>query len=376
MNETEREETKRELVQTLSSRALEILTKRSEEKYGKAVEDIIPTIEGNGTWIGGYRDGTPAERKTEPKLEVVDPKLEVSEPKAAAESQTPPEQSKSRSSSKKVRFSNEATVKYAEPPVESTADDDWEDIEYLDDEGPSYDDAVKISSESAKKIIDEARFSKRKDQYEKIELDDPDFNDKLHDKYFPDLPTNPTQLSWMSNKIPEVPAEVSYDSLDDLRFDFDGNIITSENIGKYSEDTAQGLHHHSAHPELPGYTLPELSEYLRSTYPGQRSMASRTLGRIMYKLGKLCYSVTEVSDDKTNRKAEGTEGIFEKKCWELIIQLEILDLLNQSAADTEKNLTVRNYALDALWLWNEANGEDICKKVSAEMEKERELYQV
>ncbi|VEU22697.1 DEKNAAC103763 [Brettanomyces naardenensis] len=420
MTEEERQQNKRELLEGVDSKTLELLVKRSERKYGKAeagdvpnggvsavndqivpanaehgsataptsnrsvVSDIVPTIEGDGKWIGGYTGSAPEERPL------------LSEDSAPGSPNLKSALRSSRSSStseKKVRFNNEATVKYLEEDKkhqkkknkedQAKEDDEWEDIEYLDDEGPSYDSAVRILRESPKRIIEHARFPKRKDRFEPIDLDDPNFNEKLHEKFFPDLPKNVGQLEWMSNKhVPETPSDLSYDSLDDLRFDFTGEIITGSNIAEHSKTTSDGLHNHSAHPELPGYTLPELAQYLRSTYPGQRCIASRTLGRIMYKLGTLHYSVTEVTNEREgaperqNRKAQGEEGLFEEKCWEIIIQLGILDLLNRSAADTERNVSVRNYAIEALWLWNKAGGEEICKKVADEMERKRKIYQV
>ncbi|QPG77217.1 hypothetical protein FOA43_004624 [Brettanomyces nanus] len=398
MSEQERQQAKEELLGAASAGTLRLLMKRQQrnkkqeqEAHGEQevqeehesdsshasaekhlhsvvsrVTDMAPTIEGDGTWIGGYTDGRITTEDATPAMPAA-----VQDAVSAI--------SETGDDSRHVHFNNEATIRYPD----SSSKDDWEDIEYLDDEGPSYDDAVRLTHVPPKKAIEHARFHKREDIYKSIDLNDPNFNQKLHDKFFPDLPSNFSQLQWMSNKhVPKTPTDISYDSLDDLRFDFDGEIITSANIKQHSQTTSDGLHNHSAHPELPGYTLPELSQYLRSTYPGQRCIASRTLGRIMHKLGTLRYSVTEVTNkseggpEKETNKNKGESGLFEKKCWELVLQLGILDILNSSAADTEKNITVKNYAIEALWLWTQGGGEDICKKVAEGMERERKTYQV
>lgn len=428
MSDAEKEQMRKELLENTNSKTLSILIKRSkqgkrkeksikeEKEYkkegevqaekpdkrdGNLVPDVVPVIEADDTWIGGYKNSEAASEakdngayidveKEEARTSDHDKKETYETHTGSSSSSLKPalkKSSKSGLKAKKVRFNNEAKVQYPDTQKKGRKDegseDEWEDIEFLDDAAPSYDDAVKISKESTKKTIDNAKFHKREDEYEKLDLADPKFNEKLHEKYFPDLPSNPSQLEWMSDKnVPETPKIVRYDSMDDLRFDFNGDIITSENIADYSKTTKDGLHNHSAHPELPGYTIPELAQYLQSTYPGQRSIASRTLGRVMYKLGKLSYSIIEVTNEKPGgaekekRKASGEQGLFEQKCWELILKLRILELLNQSAAETEKNVSVRNYAIEALWLWSQAGGDDICKKVAARIEREKQIYQV
>lgn len=448
MNVSEKEEMRKELLENVNSKTLSLLIKRSrqgkkeendekkeenneekekKEDYEKGkkennddknknskseesgdmgtklVPDVVPIIDADNTWIGGYKNTeTATEAKDsgvyiDTKKEDKAAKCKQNDGKKSGEVENGSSGSslkpvlkkygKSKQKAKKVRFNNEAKVQYPDAKGKESdnhnSDDEWEDIEFLDDAGPTYEEARKLLGESAKKTIDHAKFHKREDEYEKIDLADPAFNEKLHEKYFPDLPNNPNQLEWMSNKnVPKTPKVVSYDSIDDLRFDFKGDIITSENIAQHSETTKDGLHNHSAHPELPGYTIPELAQYLQSTYPGQRCIASRTLGRIMFKLGSLNYSITEVTNEKAGgvekekRKASGEQGLFEQKCWELILKLHILEMLNNSAAETEKNISVRNYAIEALWLWSQADGDDICKKVAAQVERERQIYQV
>lgn len=397
MTPAQKEQAKQEILENVSSETLKLLIKRSKKVAVKqektpakpakvvrrkdAIPDMVPTIEGDNTWIGGYRTKEDAER-AEAAKPVKDDDTNKNTTASTNLKSALKKENKSKNI-KKVKFNNEAKVQYPDEVGKKDSDDEWENIEYLDDAGPTYEDAKKISDKKTKEAIKDAKFKTRKEPYEKLDLNDPDFNEKLHEKYFPDLPMNANQLEWMSNKnVPQTPVDISYDSLDDLRFDFKGDIITGENIAKYSKTTSDGLHNHSAHPELPGYTLPELGQYLRSTYPGQRCIASRTLGRIMYKLGKLQYSVTEVTNKKVggperqHRDAAGHEGLFERKCWEIILQLQMIPLLEQSAADTEKNVSVRNYAIDALWLWSQGGGDEICKRVAKEIERERDIYKV
>ncbi|KAG7840773.1 hypothetical protein KL942_001761 [Ogataea angusta] len=150
---------------------------------------------------------------------------------------------------KKVRFNNEASVKYVKPssplamPKSSKEDEEWEDIEYLDDSGPSFEEAQRLKQAS----VHFPRPSGEK--LEKLDINDPDFNDKLHEKFFPDLPKDPKTLEWM-RPAPETPKQITYNAVAELRFDLNGDLITSENIEKHGR--APELHHHAASPELPG----------------------------------------------------------------------------------------------------------------------------
>lgn len=213
-------------------------------------------------------------------------------------------------------------------------------------------------------------FPKPTQPYEELDINDPKFNDKLYEKYFPDLPKNPKQLEWMKSDSRSTPSDISYDSVESVRFDFKGDIITSENIDKYTNEN-QGLYNHSQNPELPGYTLSELAHYLRSTFPGQVCIACRTLGRILYKLGTLQYQVHEMDDENDmegKMNESGVEGMFEIELWKLMIKLKVVELLQMYASDKEKNLSVKNYAIDALWLWKQGNGDVKIKKHSQKEE--------
>ncbi|GAV29810.1 hypothetical protein PMKS-003315 [Pichia membranifaciens] len=302
---------------------------------------------------------------------------------------------------KKTRFSKEAKVIYLDqkrkvrqssPP---DSDGEWEDFEEVaedtnprpavasgvdaadDDTAIRIEDAVRLKQTHNEELADPSssssgvHFPQPTQPYEELDINDPKFNDKLHEKYFPDLPRNPKQLEWMkSDSVDDIPAVISYDSLESVRFDFKADLITSENIGKYTNEN-QGLYNHAKNPELPGYTIPELAHYLRSTFPGQVCIACRTLGRLLYKLGTLQYQVHEVGDNEEINET-GTEGMFEIECWKLIIKLKIVNLLQIYASDKEKNLSVKNYAIDALWLWKQGNGDEKIKKYASQDEQAQE----
>lgn len=126
------------------------------------------------------------------------------------------------------------------------------------------------------------------------ELDpaDPNFLSSLHEKYFPQLPADPTRLAWMA-PIPTANSPADFDSpyhpthssipVSELRFDFRGALLPPR-IAR-AVPVTRGLHHHGEAPEAAGYTIKELSRLARSAVPGQRCISYQTLGRILYRLG-------------------------------------------------------------------------------------------
>ncbi|ETS85428.1 hypothetical protein PFICI_03453 [Pestalotiopsis fici W106-1] len=126
------------------------------------------------------------------------------------------------------------------------------------------------------------------------ELDpaDPNFLSSLHEKYFPQLPADPTRLAWMA-PIPTANSPADFDSpyhpthssipVSELRFDFRGALLPPR-IAR-AVPVTRGLHHHGEAPEAAGYTIKELARLARSAVPGQRCISYQTLGRILYRLG-------------------------------------------------------------------------------------------
>lgn len=193
--------------------------------------------------------------------------------------------------------------------------------------------------------------------------------DKLHEKYYPDLPKETEKLSWMTQPMPKL-TTTTYESISDMRFDFKGNLIElnleeeekqqqqNESINK-EIPTYFGLHHHSDNPHMAGYTLTELAHLARSTLAAQRCISIQTLGRILHKLGLHKYSILPISDqdEPINEELQQLLNNFENMMWDLIDELRIIETITD-AADEKKttNLSVRNYAIEALWLYKSGGG--------------------
>lgn len=403
MSTHEREDAKQELLDNLDPKVLQMLMKRSAKKYGppsetaESKDPLYEPVEGSmGTWVGGEHE-LDKPSNVQPQRTYSNSsslKSAMKSPSINQASTMANNKDKEAAEKKKIRFSKEAKVIYLNQKdkvsqttsADSDPDAEWEDFQDVeesetspsqypkidDDAGPSIDDALRLkqldNEESAHSSI--MHFPKPTQPYEELDINDPKFNDKLYEKYFPDLPKNPKQLEWMKSDSRSTPSDISYDSVESVRFDFKGDIITSENIDKYTNEN-QGLYNHSQNPELPGYTLSELAHYLRSTFPGQVCIACRTLGRILYKLGTLQYQVHEMDDENDmegKMNESGVEGMFEIELWKLMIKLKVVELLQMYASDKEKNLSVKNYAIDALWLWKQGNGDVKIKKHSQKEE--------
>ena len=430
MSADEREQTKQELLDSFDPKVLQMLMNRSAKKYGAPEplstgepqsqstspltnDPIYQPVEGSlGTWVGGEHELDKEQSGDvggDSTSNTTSTRSSVSGSLKSALKHT----SDTSSGGKKIRFSKESKVIYldqnekvskSKSSSSSHSDQDpeaeWEDVEDLQETSPSsspspspspsptviatpdisppanIDEDAAPSYEEAKALEEHddhshagIHFPKPTQPYEELDINDPKFNDKLYEKYFPDLPKNPKQLEWMKPvSSDDVPLEIEYDSLESVRFDFMGNIITNENVQRYVGEN-QGLFNHSENPELPGYTLSELAHYLRSTFPGQVCIACRTLGRIIYKLGTLKYQVQEQDDEDHNNinvNNSGNEGLFEIECWKLLSKLRVVELLQKYASDKERNLSVKNYAIDALWLWKKCNGDEKMKKFAVD----------
>lgn len=352
MSDDQRIAEKEELMNSMDPRILKALLLRSEKKLAKKSE---AEFEGYGDWIGGDRNG---EAWREPTLqkEDVDEALGI---KSALKAETP----KSPGSGKKVRFDNVSSVQYDEKPK----DDEWEDIEDLDDIAPpSYQinqEADSVPFEEAIANVHFPRPSVNEEESYKLDINDPDFQDKLHEKYFPDLPKDTEKLKWMEPLPDSNTKDLVFDNISDLRFDFKGDLIVPS--GDSTISTTEGLHHHSDNPSLAGYTLRELAHLSRSTVPGQRCIAIRTLGRILHKLGKGKYNIIPEfePDDEGEEVPVSDEALksaasdFDQMFWGLIDELRIVETLEESADEKiTNNLSVRSYAIEALWLWKQGGG--------------------
>ncbi|KAK6497741.1 hypothetical protein TWF481_012144 [Arthrobotrys musiformis] len=202
--------------------------------------------------------------------------------------------------------------------------------------------------------------------------DSPEFLSHLHKKYFPNLPTDPQKLAWMlppqNDQDPLYAPTLSSILPSSIRFDFKGRLLPPRK--SRAVPAHLGLHHHADSPLSAGYTVPELSHLARSSFPAQRCMAFQTLGRILYRLGTGSYS-------NPTEETENTEGVdaraqkenerrintpLEQSLWRCIHDGRVLESL-QEAGNGGKNgegsshLGVKNYALEALWLWQKGGGE-------------------
>ena len=181
-------------------------------------------------------------------------------------------------------------------------------------------------------------------QAPQIDPSSPNFLSELHDKYFPELPSDPSTLSWMQ----PLPEKSSYDPAAEslpaaaLRFDFRGRLLPPRLSSQLP--STLGLHHHSSAPSSAGYTIPELAHLARSTFPTQRCLAMQTLGRILYRLGRRDFGIE--GDDLS-------EGL-----WLEVEKGRVIDNLVEAAAgDSDKgNRTTWVTATEAVWLWRKGGG--------------------
>lgn len=172
----------------------------------------------------------------------------------------------------------------------------------------------------------------------------PNFLSELHEKYFPELPSDPATLSWMQ----PLPEKSSYDASAEsipaaaLRFDFRGRLLPPRLSSQLP--STLGLHHHSSAPSSAGYTIPELAHLCRSSFPSQRSIAIQTLGRILFRLGR---------GDFGREGDDLCEGL-----WKEMDRGRVLDSLVEAAGgDGEKgNRTVWVTATEAVWFWRKGGG--------------------
>lgn len=175
-----------------------------------------------------------------------------------------------------------------------------------------------------------------------LDPSDPDFLANLHSNYFAELPSDSSKLSWMQPVSKEEdeseyhPSQQSL-SISSLRFDFKGNLVPPSTSRQLSAQL--GLHHHADAPAAAGYSIPELAHLARSSFASQKCMALQTLGRILYKLGKRAFG-EELSDD----------------LWTLVEAGRVTDTITEAANQEAGNISVRNYATEAAWLWQQGGG--------------------
>ncbi|KAH7362433.1 RPAP1-like protein [Plectosphaerella cucumerina] len=172
----------------------------------------------------------------------------------------------------------------------------------------------------------------------------PDFLATLHEKFFPNLPADPSKLAWMA-PLPTPDSAADRDSpyypgqeslpISALRFDFRGALIPPR-LSRQIPVT-KGLHHHGQAPEAAGYTIEELAILARSAVPAQRCVAFQTLGRILYRLGQGDWGRGE------------NDGVA-RGIWSSVVEGRVLESLSEAATKDSGHRGSRAYATEALWL--------------------------
>lgn len=187
-----------------------------------------------------------------------------------------------------------------------------------------------------------------------LDPSDPNFLAALHEKYFPNLPADPSKLAWMA-PVPSTDSPADQDSpyyphpeisVSALRFDFRGRFL-SPRVSR-SIPSTKGLHHHGEAPEAAGYTVAELARLARSAVPAQRCMAYQTLGRILFRLGQGEWGKTENDPIAT--------GI-----WAAVKKGRVLESLMEAAAGEGGHRGSRAYATEALWLFEKGGWKETFK---------------
>lgn len=177
-----------------------------------------------------------------------------------------------------------------------------------------------------------------------LDPSDPNFLETLHEKYFPELPADPSKLAWMA-PVPTQNSTADRESpyyphdeipVSALRFDFRGRFL-SPRVSR-SIPSSKGLHNHGEAPEAAGYTVGELAHLARSAVPSQRCIAYQTLGRILYRLGKGEWGTTE-------------DHPIAMGVWNAMKKGRVLDTLNAAAAVEGGHRGSQAYAIEALWLF-------------------------
>ncbi|KAI1412097.1 hypothetical protein F5Y13DRAFT_51088 [Hypoxylon sp. FL1857] len=182
---------------------------------------------------------------------------------------------------------------------------------------------------------------------------DPDFLQKLHEKYFPSLPADPSKLAWMA-PVPTPNSPADYDSpyhphqdslpVSALRFDFRGQLLPPR-ISR-AVPVTKGLHHHGEAPEAAGYTIRELARLCRSAVPGQRCVAYQTLGRVLYRLGRGEFG--------------GVNDAVARGIWSDVEEGAVMRSLYEEAGTEEGrgHRSARAFAIEAIWLFEKGGWRD------------------
>ncbi|KAK5729626.1 hypothetical protein LTR17_011813 [Elasticomyces elasticus] len=183
----------------------------------------------------------------------------------------------------------------------------------------------------------------------------------LHDKYFPSLPAEPDKLEWMQASIAADnkaynPSSTAFNAKD-IRFSFTGELIAPKTAALIP--VTEGLHHHGDAPDAAGYTVAELAHLSRSTYAAQRCIASQTLGRFLYRLGKGEFgNPGEPGADVTGN--EDSLGELARGLWHEVEAGKVIETLvlesEGKGVGGGKHVSAKAYATEAVHLWRKGGG--------------------
>ncbi|PGH10953.1 hypothetical protein AJ79_05199 [Helicocarpus griseus UAMH5409] len=200
----------------------------------------------------------------------------------------------------------------------------------------------------------------------------PSFFEDLQTHYFPDVPHDPSSLSWLKPSD-DPSSDVHTDSTSpyhpdsaatsvspaSLRFSLAGNLLAPRT--SLSIPTTLGLHHHADDPEAAGYTIPELAILSRSSLPAQRCLAWQILGRILFRLGngefgergsalvEGLWSVVEREGVVAGMLAEAGGGSGDNKSG---------SGGGPNAGRIGRHASAKAWATEAVWLWRRGGGGD------------------
>lgn len=364
----------RELLENLNPKLLnKLLNNINKRLFNDNETPLFPEIEGaSGTWIGGLNPSL----QNLPSLDDNQVNLALND-KIGSKDNELNKHITDDTAFKHVKFNDTVEIKGNE-----TKDDEGKTVyeikENIDDDDTApldYQMAQSVDHMTNENLLSDIHFMKRRLNEEspddddnidiaKLDINDPNFDNKLHAKYFPDLPKDIDKLKWMQQIHNEDNDDESeslvIDDVSQIRFDFNGNLVPPNR--EITNTTRTALHHHSENPELAGYTIVELHRLSLSTFASQRCISIQILGRILYKLGKQSYYqlVPEI-DYETYEKDGNVSNVMNNiyaMFWDLIKTEKIIESL-QLASDEKftKNLSVRTYAIDALWLWQKGGGD-------------------
>ena len=149
------------------------------------------------------------------------------------------------------------------------------------------------------------------------------------------------KLDW--TKDVAVPTSTANQMHTEIRFDLDGDVIAP------NDDPQQllGLHHHGRNPTSAGYAIDELLHLSRSTHDAQRTMALRTITKILQKRAQALISRTK---DVVLPLALPSETHV------------VLLMSLQYVAYNPKSTTMREHAVSSLQAWLVPFNDDEARK--------------